>query len=367
MQRAALAVYPRVCGGTVQRSHHQQVRRGLSPRVRGNPVPGSGVDFLGGSIPACAGEPTYTTHGGTPCWVYPRVCGGTLHRPLPWPKPPGLSPRVRGNRRHFLNALGQRRSIPACAGEPTIAIGAGVPATVYPRVCGGTASALAVWVAVCGLSPRVRGNRKMPHTVPGWVRSIPACAGEPHQHLQQYDREKVYPRVCGGTRRRVRNNRVLRGLSPRVRGNPTALENMAMPGRSIPACAGEPSMDVGVAVALGVYPRVCGGTPMAAFKVPPRMGLSPRVRGNRSSARYSARYRRSIPACAGEPPGGVAIAWVMRVYPRVCGGTTSGDGVPSRGNGLSPRVRGNLQYLQSRLRQPGSIPACAGEPQSAGG
>ena len=31
---------------------------------------------------------------------------------------------------------------------------------VYPRVCGGTIAAFAIGIAVMGLSPRVRGNRR---------------------------------------------------------------------------------------------------------------------------------------------------------------------------------------------------------------
>ena len=66
----------------------------------------------------------------------------------------------------------------------------------------------------------------------------------------------------------------------------------------------------------------------------------------------------------------------QRVYPRVCGGTTTRAGSPVyrvRGNldsrstillsvGLSPRVRGNLQAPVPASVPRGSIPACAGEP-----
>ena len=90
------------------------------------------------------------------------------------------------------------RSIPACAGEPasplsrtgSIPACAGEPRTnfvafrVYPRVCGGTTG----------------------------------CAGETSSIITR----EVYPRVCGGTRR------------------PTRLS----PTGSIPACAGEPLVNV---------------------------------------------------------------------------------------------------------------------------
>ena len=50
-------VYPRVCGGTAEGGSNSAQRRGLSPRVRGNPVPGESGLVLRRSIPACAGEP----------------------------------------------------------------------------------------------------------------------------------------------------------------------------------------------------------------------------------------------------------------------------------------------------------------------
>ena len=58
---------------------------------------------------------------------------------------------------------------------------------------------------------------------------------------------------------------------------------------------------------------------------------------------------RSIPACAGEPHGagtGQSYGWV---YPRVCGGTPGPLYYLTVGQGLSPRVRGNLLRLRRTL------------------
>ena len=53
------------------------------------------------------------------------------------------------------------------------------------------------------------------------------------------------------------------------------------------------------------------------------VGLSPRVRGNRRVQIISGRGRGSIPACAGEPQSAIPspLPCMSRVYPRVCGGT----------------------------------------------
>ena len=89
-----------------------------------------------------------------------------------------------------------------------------------------------------------------------------------------------------------------------------------------------------------VYPRVCGGsTPPPAIAVPPE-GLSPRVRGKRVSVRRLGNMGRSIPACAGEAVGAALPAGAVWVYPRVCGGSSSGRRPGGTFPGLSPRVRG---------------------------
>ena len=111
----------------------------------------------------------------------------------------GLSPRVRGNLAEPSDAGRLDGSIPACAGEPVIPFGHQDLFEVYPRVCGGTARDHRDHVVVQGLSPRVRGNLDQAQCQRGNRRSIPACAGEPPSTDSYPVRDKVYPRVCGGT------------------------------------------------------------------------------------------------------------------------------------------------------------------------
>ena len=192
---------------------------GLSPRVRGNP-PGLRFPSAGRrSIPACAGEPTPTWTAEPAAWVYPRVCGGTRGVVREHPLGSGLSPRVRGNRGGGQQSDRQGGSIPACAGEPPGRCPAAHRRGVYPRVCGGTGRLTQAIDSPDGLSPRVRGNRSPSWPAPGKPGSIPACAGEPAGCGRWRSPHPVYPRVCGGTPlHRWRASR-RRGLSPRVRGN----------------------------------------------------------------------------------------------------------------------------------------------------
>ena len=192
----------------------------------------------------------------------------------------GLSPRVRGNRRHNGGGFKHWRSIPACAGEPWASRRRPPAPGVYPRVCGGTGRRKPVTPVVPGLSPRVRGNRWWPIPAAPDPRSIPACAGEPCPHGGGRFCGQVYPRVCGGTAHRPVGPRFRRGLSPRVRGNRRRRPPGTALDRSIPACAGEPFPASTGDATPPVYPRVCGGTLPYPGRRVSRPGLSPRVRGN---------------------------------------------------------------------------------------
>ena len=367
LQRARHRVYPRVCGGTPDRSRDGGGPTGLSPRVRGNRRRMGDGSTPTGSIPACAGEPPSATARSRRAWVYPRVCGGTHGRRARQRRGLGLSPRVRGNLQHGGGVWACGGSIPACAGEPIRMMACPSSSRVYPRVCGGThAGGVRAGIAA-GLSPRVRGNRRRDGERLVGGGSIPACAGEPACRRRPPADAWVYPRVCGGTTvgRRVADHGA--GLSPRVRGNRRAPASHPVGARSIPACAGEPVRAVRRAVYVRVYPRVCGGTVASSSIRAAPSGLSPRVRGNLRVAERGRGASGSIPACAGEPVDGALGKSYSQVYPRVCGGTGYLYQLMERGAGLSPRVRGNLRAAESAADLVGSIPACAGEPGGARG
>ena len=249
-----------MCGGTSDITLALASLYGLSPRVRGNLAYINGSWKRWRSIPACAGEPRSPTNCASNGTVYPRVCGGTqISVDLDsgaW----GLSPRVRGNLWSGYRWLSGVGSIPACAGEPAARL-AGIPvAGVYPRVCGGTCSWSVSPPSCKGLSPRVRGNPGPGTIIDGMNRSIPACAGEPCTPRGMRLPATVYPRVCGGTYLTHISRISHAGLSPRVRGNRSGVAAPAIRGGSIPACAGEPHYDRRTTPANTVYPRVCGGT-----------------------------------------------------------------------------------------------------------
>ena len=228
-----------MCGGSPNSRRFRHRNRGLSPRVRGKQ--GRIIADLPSrrSIPACAGEAGKATPAAGVQRVYPRVCGGS-QRPPPFANAVrGLSPRVRGKHRRRRPVQLGSGSIPACAGEAADGDGlSGIPA-VYPRVCGGSAREGAPPFATEGLSPRVRGKRRLPADRPACPRSIPACAGEAERLTRIPPLYPVYPRVCGGSVVSGLLEGVTAGLSPRVRGKPSGRRRGRWSSWSIPACAGE--------------------------------------------------------------------------------------------------------------------------------
>ena len=177
----------------------------------------------------------------------------------------GLSPRRRGNQREIVEVHTIQRSIPASAGEPSYSLSGTGNAKVYPRVGGGTIDESAASLSSRGLSPRRRGNLLVHSGLLYRSRSIPASAGEPPSPRPSPWPPWVYPRVGGGTDLTVCGGFDGEGLSPRRRGNP---HEGTTPGRmtgSIPASAAEPRVIPGHAGRTGVYPRVGGGTSPVAW------------------------------------------------------------------------------------------------------
>ena len=208
-----------MCGGTPPSLCLCQSIGGLSPRVRGNPRATPTATPKRRSIPACAGEPAGHTPQRPAPTVYPRVCGGTPYPIYVRLPNEGLSPRVRGNPMTAMSGAGSGGSIPACAGEPTPIMPSRAVCRVYPRVCGGTRCGPGWTPSHPGLSPRVRGNRASSGGTRARGGSIPACAGEPGTLFHYAKQAGVYPRVCGGTRNPAGYAGYGQGLSPRVRGN----------------------------------------------------------------------------------------------------------------------------------------------------
>ena len=297
--------------------------------------------LIGGSIPANAGEPDSRQRSTWRGWVYPRERGGTQQQQQGGGYAGGLSPRTRGNPWSTCCWLARGGSIPANAGEPRRTVPSGGNPRVYPRERGGTDSIMSDAKKYEGLSPRTRGNLTALRTGNVESGSIPANAGEPAGSRASSSFSRVYPRERGGTSRTSRRQYDAVGLSPRTRGN--RLKSVLSGGSrgSIPANAGEPATTPITVKTTWVYPRERGGTQGMGASGSPGLGLSPRTRGNLPAGGVVGDFGGSIPANAGEPlVWGLAAGWSW-VYPRERGGTFQRPGLGNADQGLSPRTRGN--------------------------
>ena len=232
---------------------------GLSPRGRGKHSRPQRRLSRRGSIPAWAGETDEPVPCWRRGEVYPRVGGGNRVYTSTLQDSRGLSPRGRGKHGQDVSQPQRLRSIPAWAGETEPAVHVKLFLTVYPRVGGGNRCKWRMPDLSTGLSPRGRGKPRLSVVHSGQRRSIPAWAGETPAIRCEYARIRVYPRVGGGNSSYSRAPQSLPGLSPRGRGKLSELWDTDSAGRSIPAWAGETTPSSCHPMQYAVYPRVGGG------------------------------------------------------------------------------------------------------------
>ena len=159
LKSSATKVDPRVRGGDHVMSYCRRGAGGRSPRARGRPqVSGSKINRCG-SIPACAGETSSMPSAPNTIQVDPRVRGGDSRRSSPAPGARGRSPRARGRQAPRISRIFVGGSIPACAGETKKNVAANLEAKVDPRVRGGDVDALLRIDRGAGRSPRARGRQ----------------------------------------------------------------------------------------------------------------------------------------------------------------------------------------------------------------
>src|SRR5690625_3019732 len=132
---------------------------------------------------------------------------------------------------------------------------------------------------------------------------------------------RVYPHVYGATLGTTPLNCCQPGLSPCVWGHAAGQTMDANSEGSIPMCMGPPNSTAVLKAQIRVYPHVYGATQMGATLIPGTMGLSPCVWGHRTTQKWAALGKGSIPMCMGPPEMAIDRCLSRWVYPHVYGAT----------------------------------------------
>ena len=166
IEKGTGAEHPRARGENLGEEKWGDAPPGTSPRTRGKPPQGPGLDDAIRNIPAHAGK----TRGLATSWVFSI----------------GTSPRTRGKRSATHGSSCPRRNIPAHAGKTsrwTFGLGASAE---HPRARGENSVLLNDQRDMDGTSPRTRGKQRVLTHQEFLGRNIPAHAGKtPHPDQSQ--------------------------------------------------------------------------------------------------------------------------------------------------------------------------------------
>ena len=232
--------------------------------------------------------------------------------------------------------------------------------TVHPRACGERAEHRAYRRESDGSSPRLRGTLiilgfpNLPN------RFIPAPAGNAPALPLPAEPGAVHPRACGERRTRGKPTCQSAGSSPRLRGTHAIGAPFLVPGRFIPAPAGNAATFHCEKSIPTVHPRACGERLVSGTGADPWTGSSPRLRGTQAWSSRRRPDRRFIPAPAGNATAGFLFRHQRPVHPRACGERGNPFMGTDQEPGSSPRLRGTPTFDRSAPSIWRFIPAPAG-------
>ena len=273
----------------------------------------------------------------------------------------GSSPRVRGKRGQRLLDGGGVRIIPARAGQTFPHNTRTSWCSDHPRACGANPELEGPRAWYYGSSPRVRGKRLcvVGSRIPG--RIIPARAGQTSSTSRNRSSRSDHPRACGANVSLLLDVLAEDGSSPRVRGKRAQVGDFERLHRIIPARAGQTFDWLAHVPESPDHPRACGANFDAALPLAPTSGSSPRVRGKPSPCCSGYGRARIIPARAGQTPYSCSSCSLGTDHPRACGANNAAPPVMPLIFGSSPRVRGKLSGDAQAFDRERIIPARAGQ------
>ena len=280
-------------------------------------------------------SPTFTTG-------HPRICGERSQHPANGEPDAGSSPHARGTHRGGDDPIRPVRFIPTCAGNALVPGQFAGRVSGHPRMHGERIANGRNKLDKFGSSSHTRGTRLLAHQRRKVGRFIPAYAGNAWARPSPWTPSTVHPRLRGGRTPFLPYSSPSSGSSPHARGTQRVCRGHHVPGRFIPACAGNASMDRTNWPVSPVHPRMCGERTYGVSLMAARNGSSPHVRGTLSRLPEETDEGRFIPACAGNARRACGRAWPQAVHPRMCGERIVAAADDPVAPGSSPHVRGTL-------------------------
>ena len=207
----------------------------------------------------------------------------------------------------------------ACGEQAALSNLSAVAQTVHPRACGEQSILQFLLLAYLGSSPRLRGTDPPPPTTFRVSRFIPAPAGNSAADSIRDREQSVHPRACGEQLLPPAQVVTTTGSSPRLRGTVCPSRPFARFRRFIPAPAGNRFQCNAIGGPASVHPRACGEQPKTLRAYATACGSSPRLRGTVWPLVILFVICRFIPAPAGNSVKYFRLIALFPVHPRACG------------------------------------------------
>ena len=271
--------HPRVCGEHEQCAPPVVVLVGSSPRMRGTLRRAFRKFRRLGIIPAYAGNTMMTPRLTTATWDHPRVCGE--HDPLVPSVCDvlGSSPRMRGTLGRRVVGLCLVGIIPAYAGNTTARNASTKAKRDHPRICGEHFAWDSTTDFDSGSSPHMRGTHPTLDIMPGDRRIIPAYAGNTRDVSTRNGGPRDHPRICGEHNAVPLTDASASGSSPHMRGTLADQPQATPVDGIIPAYAGNTQHSTSKPSPPRDHPRICGEHLDRQLRYVATLGSSPHMRG----------------------------------------------------------------------------------------
>ena len=273
----------------------------------------------------------------------------------------GSSPLTRGKPHEDVEAIPERRLIPAHAGKRAESVAPHGTKQAHPRSRGENFVGWPALACLWGSSPLTRGKHEHARELGVLVGLIPAHAGKTTRPVTPASPSWAHPRSRGENSGGRMSPRTGKGSSPLTRGKPRPQGRQARRQGLIPAHAGKTRASSRRRTGIRAHPRSRGENLAASVKVSATGGSSPLTRGKPRGVREGLGHGGLIPAHAGKTAGERVLGGVHWAHPRSRGENPRASLRMVSFMGSSPLTRGKLSRAIKVETLEGLIPAHAGK------